>query len=85
MIYPFTCTECHLKFERSLPIARRNEPLSEGCPACDGSVIRSFEGTTVVAGIHDVQTLAKKKQGSAYTEVMSRIQRSAGQGNTVKV
>lgn len=80
MIYQYKCNACGYFFDQNLPMADNRKPLGEPCPACNtkGTVHRVFSNA-IISDYMDVQTRARKVGGEAFTEVMSRIHKGAGE------
>ena len=75
--YDFTCDSCSHKFEKTLMISERDQPISEPCPKCqkEGEVRRDWSFTT--PGLASDTTLtADKKTGGQWGELMGRMKKN---------
>lgn len=79
--YNYTCTHCGDQHELNLPIADRDAPTLEECPACgQHSVTReaaapftSYEGAV---SMH-------KRAGNGWKEVQQKIKATSGKANSI--
>lgn len=69
--YDYECKKCKVVFEKSLPMAKSNQPLEEACPSCKekGSVQKKI----TFPGIADSVNIGRKKPDKGFMEVMSKI------------
>jgi putative FmdB family regulatory protein len=87
--YDYRCNHCQSEWERQLPIAERNDPLTQACPACfslaspDDAVIERHFPTAPGTPTHVGDSISKRTP-EAFKDVLRNI-KSAHRGSTINV
>lgn len=70
--YDFECTSCGLIIEDvQLPIAERDYPTTQPCPACDQA--NTIERLAAAPAIGDGYRLGRRQLPSTWTDTLKRI------------
>ena len=70
--YDYICVKCETEFEKSVPIAQREEPTEEPCSSCGGKVNRKF--STPYVG--DPWNFARKKPDEGFKDRLREMKRN---------
>lgn len=82
-IYEYECDCCDMRFERLLPMSKREDPTKEKCPnGCENSNITLAWSTSSV--IADSFRLGRVKAGDEFRDKLRRVKK-AHPGSTMRV
>lgn len=71
-MYDYTCQNCHTMFEDILlPMTRRDEPLTEACPVCNG--VSTVVHVVGAPNVGDAVRIGRLNLPSGWTDKLSQI------------
>lgn len=91
MTYSFECENCGREFTLSLSVMDMDQPLSEPCPSCRkfGEIHRIWNWSGPIkagkGGVDSIHSLANKKAGSDWGDLMKTIKKGSAKCNTINI